>query len=604
MITRIEKLSELLDINVAFWVYSRSEKSFQYISPGVKNIFETDIEKITDIKVFRKIVHPDDQTKVLRNLNGGYSGSTDEVDYRIITAQGKIKWLKNTAITVKDHGLATQHVIGCTYIRSKNKTLPPASNPGIIPQAILRALPDSFLILNTKGKIIQAQMGRNERFVINKTTNQLKGKTIGTVLNRLLSKKIKEKLNTHPFDVRALSFETEIGVNSGRKWVEVRMQKIQDDAVFVIIRHITELLSKINEIEKFYNITEQSQELVMITDVTGTIEYINPMVTKTTGYTRQELVGKKASIFKSGKHPETFYVELWRTILKGKSFKTEFNNIKKNGSHYVEEKIITPLLNINGQITNFISTGRDVTLERRKQQMDNKYRKLEVTLHEKEQKTRTLSLIKSDEIEREKFAREIHEGVNQMLSAAVANLESLTAKNIISDDEKTKLEFINQMVSEITNELRGISTNLSPIGLYEFGLFPIIVQKVKRINARHSHPMISFTSNTAGMRFKNEVEINIYRIIQEALENIMKHANAQKINLTLDHTGNNLVLQIKDNGKGINMNNLEFKKMSTFGILNIEARAKSIGAALSIRSGKDKGFMINLSLHTKKLIHG
>jgi PAS domain S-box-containing protein len=600
MITRIEELSELSNINIAFWLYSKTHRTFQYISPRVKNIFETDIDKISDIRVFRKIVHPDDQVKVIRNLNGGYSGSVDELEYRIITSAGKIKWLKNTAISIKDSNEEIKNVIGCTYIKSKKKKREIPSDPYKNADKILKSFPDSFLVVNTKGKIFQGSIHKNEKHITVLNEKQVTGKTLTQLLNPKLSKKIKEKLGDEALNKTSLSFETEIQSRNIRTWFEIRMSKINEGTVLIVIRNITELIRKANDIEKFYSITEQSHELIMITDVTGTIEYINPMVTKVTGYTFNDLKGKNASIFNSGKHKDSFYIELWNSILNGQSYKGEFQNLKKDGEYYIEEKIITPLFNIHGQITNFISTGRDVTLERRKELRASKYKQLQETIDEKEQKTRTLSLIKSNEIERKKFAREIHEGLNQMLLAAMANLESLSAKNVISEDEKSKIEFINQMVSEIIQELRGISTNLSPISLYEFGLFPVLQQMATKINAGNTGIHIHFSSNIAGFRFKNEVEINIYRIIQEAIQNIQQHAHAKKIILTLNYNKTSLSLLIKDDGKGINMNNLEFKKMSTFGILNTEARAKSIGAALNIVSGKDKGFVIDLSLNTKK----
>jgi two-component system sensor histidine kinase NreB len=463
---------------------------------------------------------------------------------------------------------------------------------------IVRSLPDSYLVINSKGKILRDFIREQEKLICKNEANPNR-KSVQTFLKGSVARKIKEQLDFLSIEKRLVSFELNLDSTQKSSWFEIRIFHIAEDAIFVNIRNVTELLSKANALEKFYNITEQSHELVMVTDVTGTIEYINPMVTKVTGYSFNELIGKNAAIFKSGKHDAAFYFKMWSSILKGKSFKGEFHNIKKSGEHYIEEKIITPLNNINGQITNFISTGRDVTLERKRELKAYKYKQLQVTMDEKAQKSQTLSLIKSNETERKKFAREIHEGLNQMLSAAMANLESLSAKNVISTNEKSKIELINQMVSEIIQELRGISTDLSPISLYEFGMWPVLQQLINRTNKFNRELLVTFSSNIKDLRFKNEIEINIYRIIKEAIDNAIKHAGAKKITLSLNYANNTLALKIKDDGKGINMNTLKFKKMSTFGILNIEARARSIGAALNITSRKDKGFVIDLSLNTK-----
>ncbi len=598
MITRIDQLNELseLEPDLAFWVFSKNKKSVEYISPRVEKIFETNIDKISNIADFRRLVHPEDQMKTLRNLNGGNSDSVSEIDYRIITPKGKIKWLKNISIGIRENQNKTSTVIGCTYVNSNNKN---GKQVFINEQTVLRSLPDSFIIIDTLGKIINGNISQTEKLILKDHKKAYIGKSIVSCLNTQLYKKIKEKIIEFTSTQTLSSCEVEMNREIQSEWFEIRMMKVNEDVILIIIRNITDMLTRINKVEKFYNITEQSQELIMITDVTGIIEYVNPKISETSGYSYTELIGKKASIFKSGKHDESFYSELWANILKGVSFKAEFHNLKKNGDYYIEEKIITPFSNMKGEITNFISTGRDVTIERRDEYKANKYKQLQVTIEEKEQKTRTLSLIKSHEIERKKFAKEIHEGLSQMLSAAMANLESLIAKKVVSSNEKAKIEFINQMVSEIINELRGISTNLSPISLYEFGLFQVIRQMANITNSKYNQLKIDFLSNISGMRFKNEVEINIYRIIQEAINNAINHSKATKIALEINYNNGILTLSIKDDGEGINMNNLEFKKMNTFGILNIEARAKSIGGILNIKSKKDKGFSIDLLINTK-----
>jgi PAS domain S-box-containing protein len=590
MIPQIESLYEMSELNIVFWVYSKSKKSFKYISPNVSNVLETNAEKIVDASGFRRLVHPEDRIKVIKNIGGGRLGLPDELEYRIITSKGKIKWLKNVSAPVKNGQQNTDTVVGYTYSVSKNNAV-----PSITGEMIVKNLPDSFIVIDNRGKLLYEQVGPREKQIFVDKTDASSDNAMG--LHRVISRKIKEQIKD-PALIKRDPFEAEINVGGKEKRFELKMNRIHDNAILILIRNITELISKISSAGKFFDIAQQSQELIMITDVIGNIEYANPTVSAVTGYSNAELIGKKTSVFKSGKHDDAFYHDLWSTILKGGNFKSEFNNVKKNGEHYIEEKVIMPLFNTKGHITNFISSGRDVTKERMDEKKASKYKQLAVTLSEKEQKTRTLSLIKSNEIERRKFAKEIHEGLNQMLSATRANIESLIANQVITENEKEKIEFINSMVSEVIQELRGISTGLSPNSLYQFGLHATIKQMVSKMSAGKGLKT-TFNSNLAGIRFKNEVEINIYRIIQEAIENIVKHSGAKKAEIILGYTEGNLRVLIKDNGKGINLNMLKFKKINTFGVLNMEARAKSIGADLKITSKTDKGFSLNLSLDTK-----
>ena len=105
----------------------------------------------------------------------------------------------------------------------------------------------------------------------------------------------------------------------------------------------------------------QSSEGVVITDVEGVIRYVNPAYARLTGYRADEVIGKKPSLFRSGVQNETFYRNLWDTILAGKAWSGELTNRRKDGTHYFEEMSITPLRGPDGAISGFIAHKRDVT---------------------------------------------------------------------------------------------------------------------------------------------------------------------------------------------------------------------------------------------------
>ncbi|WP_016954415.1 EAL domain-containing protein [Catenovulum agarivorans] len=106
---------------------------------------------------------------------------------------------------------------------------------------------------------------------------------------------------------------------------------------------------------------EQSADMVLITNRQGTIEYVNQATILTTGYSQAELIGNKPDVFNSGQHDKSFIKNLWATILKGQAYRDVLTNRKKNGEIYYEEKTITPLKNDQGEITHFVSTGKDIT---------------------------------------------------------------------------------------------------------------------------------------------------------------------------------------------------------------------------------------------------
>jgi diguanylate cyclase (GGDEF)-like protein/PAS domain S-box-containing protein len=106
---------------------------------------------------------------------------------------------------------------------------------------------------------------------------------------------------------------------------------------------------------------EQMDEMVRITDRNGIITYVNAAMISHTGYTKEELIGHKIGMFKSGFHHQSFYEDLWDTIMSGKTFKAVFTNRKKDKKLYYEEETITPIMDEDGVIQHFLATSQDIT---------------------------------------------------------------------------------------------------------------------------------------------------------------------------------------------------------------------------------------------------
>lgn len=119
------------------------------------------------------------------------------------------------------------------------------------------------------------------------------------------------------------------------------------------------------ETEIFCSVVAQTEDLVVITDPHGIIEYVNPSFERTSGYSKEEALGKTPRIVKSGKQGLKFYKALWKTISSGQVFLGVFVNRRKDGSFYYEQKTITPLKDAQGRITHYLSTGKDITARTR-----------------------------------------------------------------------------------------------------------------------------------------------------------------------------------------------------------------------------------------------
>jgi len=115
------------------------------------------------------------------------------------------------------------------------------------------------------------------------------------------------------------------------------------------------------ELRKLSQAVWQSPVSVVITDPSGTIEYVNPKFTEVTGYQADEAIGQNPSILKSGKLTDNHYEKLWNTILSGKTWRGEFHNRKKNGELFWESASISPVKDADGNITHFVAVKEDIT---------------------------------------------------------------------------------------------------------------------------------------------------------------------------------------------------------------------------------------------------
>ncbi len=162
--------------------------------------------------------------------------------------------------------------------------------------------------------------------------------------------------------------------NDSWKWILCRGMVVKRDAdgkpVRMIGTHsdITERILVQEKLLKLSKAVENSPASVVITDLNGTIEYVNPKFTKVTGYTAQEAIGQNPRILKSGTFSQKVYEKLWQTILAGEVWQGEFHNKKKSGESYFEAATISPIRDDKGNIAYFVAVKEDITERKRTEQ--------------------------------------------------------------------------------------------------------------------------------------------------------------------------------------------------------------------------------------------
>lgn len=136
-----------------------------------------------------------------------------------------------------------------------------------------------------------------------------------------------------------------------------------DDQVSVHFVDVTDRRLREKELQLLSSAVEHAGEGVIITDASGTIEYVNPAFEEITGYSREEAIGENPRILNSGEQDEAFYRQMWDTLLSGRAWRARFINRRKDGTLYTHDPVITPVHSEDGEITHLVAVFRDVTDE-------------------------------------------------------------------------------------------------------------------------------------------------------------------------------------------------------------------------------------------------
>jgi len=148
--------------------------------------------------------------------------------------------------------------------------------------------------------------------------------------------------------------------------VEIKVGRTRYGAEPALLLHVRDITERVRAEElhrRLATAVEQAVEGILITDAQGTIQYVNPAVEAMTGYRREELIGQTPRIFKSGKHDDEFYRELWQTLTRGQVWRGFLFNRRKDGVIYQEEAMISAIRDPAGRVTSYVAAKRDVTRE-------------------------------------------------------------------------------------------------------------------------------------------------------------------------------------------------------------------------------------------------
>ena len=334
-------------------------------------------------------------------------------------------------------------------------------------------------------------------------------------------------------------------------------------------------------------VIESSDDAIITKTLTGTILSWNPGAERLYGYCAEEVEGHPISIlFPTDRRDE------WQQILErvGRGEHIEHHEtirLRRDGSRVDVSVSVSPIKDPSGQVIGASSVARDIT-ERRH---------VAETLARSRSQLRAFAgrLRSARETERAQIAREIHDELGQALTALKMDLFSFkdSVPAPLREPLRAKTEGMAALIDQMVDKVRTLATDLRPAVLDNLGLVAAVEWAVHQF-ARRTGIRCSLDLPPDPVPLDVERSTDIFRILQEALTNIARHAGATQVDVHLRATSGEVVFEVHDNGRGITERELEDAR--SFGLLGIRERALSCGGEVGVGAAPQGGTSVTVCI--------
>lgn len=339
--------------------------------------------------------------------------------------------------------------------------------------------------------------------------------------------------------------------------------------------------------ERFRQLAEHIKQVFFLNDADKRqVLYISPAYEEIWGRSCESLY-KDSRSFLEAIHPDdrAQVVASFAQQREGHQVEVNYRVIRPDNSmRWIRSKTF-PVFDDNGTLKRIAGVAEDVT----------RYREQEDQL-----KRMAQQLVHIQEMERRDIARELHDEIGQTLTGLSLSLEMLLRRQQIEQSDEAA--HIQHIVASLMKQVREMSLDLRPAMLDDLGLLPALRWLFNRYTAR-TGIFVEFQQHGADQRFSPEVETTVYRIIQESLTNVARHAGVNSVMVDLQTNDEHIVIQIEDRGKGFDVEKAR-SAMATGGLIGMHERAFILGGTLNIDSTIDQGTHIIAEIPLERLESG
>ncbi|MEM1137380.1 MAG: histidine kinase [Bacteroidota bacterium] len=286
---------------------------------------------------------------------------------------------------------------------------------------------------------------------------------------------------------------------------------------------------------------------------------------------------------------------VWRGEVKLKTFRDSYLWIDAS---------VVPVCNELDELIDILIICSDITQKKWAEQKVYQLNREKYLRKAAEQRENSIRIIEALEKERKRISRDIHDGLGQLLTALKFNLQSINLQ--FPEKAQVKLSTVKEHIKEIIQETRLISFNLTPSNLEDYGIASALKTLASKVSRQTEVEVLFNNKTNFTERLDRSLEVNIYRISQEAINNAVKHAKAALISVGIYHNSDIFEVSVEDNGNGFETKEV-WKKNNQYrlasGILNMKERASFFGGKLSISSKSGEGTSVRITLPLKNMIN-
>ena len=383
------------------------------------------------------------------------------------------------------------------------------------------------------------------------------------------------------------------------KWMEVIYGPQRDAGGTItgyqgVSRDISERKGAEQQLLLAASVFTHARESIMIADAQGTIVDVNDTFTQITGYSRQEAIGCNPRMLQSGRHTPAFYTELWQTLLKEGCWTGEIWNRRKNGEVYAEMQTLSVVRQGDSGTQHYLSLSTDITDLKEQQNLQNTNAHLHALA------------VRAQDVREEQnahIAREIHDVLAQELTLVKIDL-ALLSRYLHTPVTETTRALLNERTADATRQVdqaiqtvKNIATALRPAILDSLGLFAAIGWLVEDFCKRSGLAFeVSVPEDTPMPDRK--LSIALFRIVQECLTNVARHAKATKVTLRLMQSPESLTLTAQDDGCGISPTQTADKL--SIGLAGMQERAMAFGGTFTVLGSPGAGTTVSVHIPMKE----